>query len=186
MRKPWIGLYIVLAACSRTETTPAVKADGVERTPSTSTAATPAIANTSRLATDAMQADLLKAASPKPASPETGAIAGMLGYPSETLPAMRVCAFELADGAARCITSTPGQRAYRIDGTPRGDYQVLAYPRDGSGAPGGYTGCVDDLSVNCTEHDLRVVVVEAGKTTNDIDPIDFYAGDAGVDWPVEP
>ena len=71
---------------------------------------------------------------------------------------MRVCVFKLAEGAPYCIDSASGQRDYRIDGVPRGDYQVLTYPRDGNGAPGGYTGCVDDLNARCIAHDLRVVV----------------------------
>lgn len=180
MRQSMIILAMCLAACGGTGTGtgtapakqaaasgPAMAANAIEHTP----AAAPAVVDTAPEATKAM---------------DTGVIAGSLSYPSEALPAMRVCAFELAEGASRCTSSVPGQREYRIEGMPRGDYLVLAYPRDGSGAPGGYTGCADDLNASCTAHDLLVVVVEAGKTTDDIDPADFYAGDAGVDWPVEP
>ena len=176
MRKSMIIPAMLLAACGGTETMPAtqaaasgpaVGANGIEQVP----AAAPAVVDTAPEAMKAM---------------DTGAIAGSLSYPSEVLPAMRVCAFERAEGASHCTTSVSGKREYRIEGIPLGDYLVLAYPRDGSGAPGGYTGCADDLNASCTAHDLLVVVVEAGKTTDDIDPADFYAGDAGVDWPVEP
>lgn len=178
MRQSMIIPAMWLAACGGTGTgiapdkqdaaaRPAMAANGIEQTP----AAVPAVVDTAPEPMKAM---------------DTGAIAGSLSYPSEVLPAMRVCAFERAEGASHCTTSVYGQREYRIEGIPRGDYLVLAYPRDDSGAPGGYTGCANDLNASCTAHDLRVVVVEAGKTTDDIDPADFYAGDAGVDWPVEP
>lgn len=176
MRNPTLALVMLLAACGGTGTAPAtpVVASGpgmTENDVGQAPAAVQPAPDTQSLAMN---------------TKDIGAIAGTLSYPSEALPAMRVCAFALEEGASHCISSTPGQRVYRIDDIPRGEYQVLAYPRDGSGAPGGYTGCVDDLSASCTGHDLRVVVVEAGKTTHDIDPADFYAGDAGVDWPAEP
>ncbi|MEO6364729.1 MAG: hypothetical protein ABIO38_01570 [Luteimonas sp.] len=174
MRKSLFIPAMLLAACGGTETVPAaqaaasrpaVGANGIERAPAA------LVVDTAPESTTQM---------------DTGAIVGSLSYPSEVLPAMRVCAFELADGASHCTSSVSGQHEYRIEGVPRGDYQVLVYPRDGSGAPGGYTGCADDLNAGCTAHDLRVVVVEAGKATYDIDPADFYAGNAAVDWPVEP
>ena len=177
MRKPTLLLSLLLTACGLTTC-------GSRQTPG---AATVPEAGANGIAEMPAVAPNAQNVRPGAADPmETGAIAGSLGYPSEVIPAMRVCAFDLAEGAAHCISSAPFQREYRIDDVPRGDYQVLAYPRDGSSAPGGYTGCVDDLSARCTEHDLRVVVVVAGKTTRDIDPVDFYAGDAGVGWPVEP
>lgn len=124
-------------------------------------------------------------AAPSP-STQTGAIAGELSYPSERIPGMRVCAFELAEATPYCVSTVPGQGEYRIDAIPYGDYLVLAYPQDGDGAPGGYTGCVDELSASCTDHDLRVVVVKPGETTTKVDPADYYAGDAAVDWPLLP
>lgn len=178
MRQPMIILSMCLAACGGTGTGaapakqavaagPALAANGIEQT----AAAAQAVVDTGPKAIKVI---------------DTGAIAGSLSYPSEVLPAMRICAFELAEGASHCTSSVSGQREYRIEGIPRGDYLVLAYPRDDSDAPGGYTGCANDLNASCTAHGLRVVVVEAGKTTDDINPADFYAGDAGVDWPVEP
>ena len=172
MRAPMISLCVLLAAC-----------DGTSPTPAASTAVAASEAKPMPApGTPAPVRDPV----PAPTAAVAGAITGTLGYPGEALPAMRVCAFELAEGAPHCIETEPAQRQYRIDGVPQGDYQVLAYPREGSGAPGGYTGCVDDLDARCTAHDLRVVVVAPGETTHGIDPVDFYAGDAGVDWPAEP
>lgn len=181
MHKPMIILSVLLTACGDSETAPAQSAVSAGAVPGPATTAN-GIEQTPAAVPPAPDTIQPKAMNAK----DTGAIAGALRYPSEEIPAMRVCAFELAEGAAHCITSARGQREYRIEAIPYGDYQLLAYPRDGSGAPGGYTGCVDDLNANCTAHDLRVVVVEAGKTTHDINPADFYAGDAGVDWPEEP
>ncbi len=173
MRTSMSTLCMLLAACGGTGTTPTPQATSMPPPVEANAAPRPAAVTpeTTPVTTHA---------------PGTGAITGTLSYPSEELPAMRVCAFELAEGAPYCISSAPGQREYRIDGVPLGDYQVLAYPREGDGAPGGYTGCVDELNASCTDHDLRVVVVAAGKTMRGIDPADFYAGDAGVDWPTAP
>ncbi len=173
MRKSISTLCMLLAACGGTETTPAAQASSIPSPVEATVEPSPAAVTPEKTPVAAN-------------APDTGAIAGTLSYPSEVLPAVRVCAFELAEGAPYCISSAPGQRGYRIDGIPLGDYQVLAYPREGDGAPGGYTGCVDELNASCTDHDLRVVVVAAGKTTRGIDPADFYAGDAGVDWPSAP
>lgn len=116
-----------------------------------------------------------------------GAIAGALSYPGESLPPMRVCAFELANGTPYCTATTRQQAAYRIDGVPRGDYLVVAFPQEEGGTPGGYSECVPKLDASCTDHALRVVVVNAGATTSNIDPADFYTDEEDrADWPQAP
>ena len=97
---------------------------------------------------------------------------------------MRVCAFELAEATPYCVRTGKGQAQYRLDGVPPGDYLVLAFPQEADALPGGYTGCVSDLSAACRDHDLKPIIVAAGQTTPDIDPADYYADAA--DWPQEP
>ena len=114
----------------------------------------------------------------------SGGISGRLSYPSEYLPPMRVCAFELAEATPYCVRTGKGQAQYRLEGVPPGDYLVLAFPQEADALPGGYTGCIQDLSAACRDHDLQPVVVAPGRTTLDIDPADYYADAA--DWPQEP
>ena len=114
----------------------------------------------------------------------SGGISGRLSYPSEYLPPMRVCAFELAEATPYCVRTGKGQAQYRLEGVPPGDYLVLAFPQEADALPGGYTGCIQDLSAACRDHDLQPIVVAAGRTTPDIDPADYYADAA--DWPQEP
>lgn len=114
----------------------------------------------------------------------TGRISGTLSYPSEYLPPMRVCAFDLAEATPYCVRTNKDQAQYRLDGVPPGDYLVLAFPQEADALPGGYTGCVRDLSADCRDHDLQPIIVAAGQTTPDIDPADYYADAA--DWPQEP
>ena len=121
---------------------------------------------------------------PRSADAGTGRITGTLSYPSEYLPPMRVCAFELAEATPYCVRTGKDQAQYRLDGVPPGDYLVLAFPQEADALPGGYTGCVRDLSADCRDHDLQPIIVAAGQTTPDIDPADYYAGAA--DWPQEP
>ena len=130
--------------------------------------------------------------SPAPAAPVvgvapaagTGRITGTLSYPSEYLPPMRVCAFELAEGTPYCVRTGKDQARYQLDGVPPGDYLVLAFPQEADALPGGYTGCARDLSAACRDHDLQPIIVAAGQTTADINPADYYADAA--DWPQEP
>lgn len=118
---------------------------------------------------------------------DDGAIAGALSYPSESLPPMRICAFELANGTPYCTATTKNQTTYRIDAVPRGDYLVVAFPQAEGDTPGGYSECVPELDASCKDHALRVVVVNAGATTTNIDPADFYTdAQDRADWPLAP
>ncbi|MCI4568024.1 hypothetical protein [Lysobacter sp. CFH 32150] len=118
---------------------------------------------------------------------DDGAIAGALSYPGESLPPMRVCAFELANGTPYCTSTSKDEASYRIDAVPRGDYLVVAFPKEDGATPGGYSECVPELDAACTDHALRVVVVKPGAATSGIDPADFYADEPDrADWPQAP
>jgi hypothetical protein len=118
-----------------------------------------------------------------------GTITGNLSYPSEFIPAMRVAAFSLTNGAVYFIDTAKGQGVYSINVLP-GTYYVVSYPYQGipgntgqadsytlGGGPyaAGYTKMVPcGLSVGCDDHALLPVVVEEGQTVT-ADPGDWYA-----------
>ena len=78
-----------------------------------------------------------------------------------------------------------GQRDYRLQLT-RGDYLVFAVPGDAPESRVGYTDCdIGNTDAPC-EHELKVVVVRAGETTEGIDPADVRTRDEAGDWPQPP
>ena len=115
-----------------------------------------------------------------------GTIAGTVKRAGDPEDSVRVCAFELADGVPTCTRTARGERAYRIEGLRRGDYLVLAVPADAPDARIGFTDCdPTDADTPCS-HELKVVVVEAGKTTDAIDPADLQSMQDAGDWPQPP
>lgn len=107
--------------------------------------------------------------------PQFGSIRGTLSYPSEFIPPLRVVALHLATQQAYFVDTAENQTSYQIDNLPPGEYYVIAYTQDGLLA-GGYTQMVPcGLSVECTDHSLIPVVVQAGEVTTGIDPGDWYA-----------
>ena len=174
MRIACLAVASLLAGCQPTPVAPAANPAGT-----TSPVVTAPAVTTPAIATSA--GDAAPATAP---DGRTGRITGMLSYPSEYLPPMRVCAFELAEATPYCVRTGKNQAQYRLDGVPPGDYLVLAFPQEADALPGGYTGCVRDLGADCRDHDLQPIIVAAGQTTPDIDPADYYA--EAADWPQEP
>lgn len=109
------------------------------------------------------------------ATPVPGSISGTLSYPSSFIPALRVVAFQVNGFNYRWVDTMENQSAYKITGLAPGVYHVVAYLLDGSYA-GGYTQAIPcGLSVDCLDHSLMDVTVEAGKDTPNINPGDWYA-----------
>lgn len=113
-----------------------------------------------------------------------GSISGVLSYPSEFLPPQRVVAFRVVDGKwtkdYRYVDTVQGESEYTIGGLKPGSYWVIAYPGkpvgQSGGLAGGYSQAVPcGLSVDCKDHTLLVVPVEAGKDTSGVNPGDWYA-----------
>jgi hypothetical protein len=127
-----------------------------------------------------------------------GTITGKLSYPSEFIPAMRVAAFSLTNGAVYFLDTAKGQGVYSIN-VPPGTYDVVSYPYQGvpgktgqadsytlGGGPyaGGFTNMVPcGLAVGCDDHALLPVVVEDGQTVI-ADPGDWFAPEGA--FPVMP
>jgi len=104
-----------------------------------------------------------------------GSISGALSYPSEFIPPLRVAAFSVDGYNYRYVDTMQDQATYQITGLAPGKYHVVAYIMGGERA-GGYTQMVPcGLSVDCADHSLIDVIVEAGKDTPDINPADWYA-----------
>lgn len=131
------------------------------------------------------QAPRKASVTPSPASmptsaATTGGIAGQLRYPADSLPAMYVTAYQVGSQTYQFVITNPGQGSYEIDGLAPGTYHVIAYTIGGGGFPiglaGGYTQAVPcGLGVNCTDHLLIGVQVEAGQTASGVVPDDWYA-----------
>jgi hypothetical protein len=120
---------------------------------------------------------------PPPALP--GGINGALSYPSEFIPPLRVVAFRLENGQPNgefnFIMTSENQSTYQIDGLEPGQYWVVAYTIPaGEGIPqglaGGFSHAVPcGLAVDCGDHSLITVEVQAGQLTGGVDPVDWYA-----------
>ena len=176
MRIACLVVASLLAGCQPSPSAPAANPAG---------ATSPAVTAPSRPAPAVADpaGDVAPAAATTPDA-SSGSITGTLSYPSEYLPPMQVCAFELADATPYCMRTSKDQAQYRLDGVPPGDYLVLAFPQEADALPGGYTGCVRNLNADCRDHDLQPIIVAAGQTTPDVDPADYYA--EAADWPQEP
>ncbi|MCC8363110.1 hypothetical protein LK996_08485 [Lysobacter sp. A6] len=114
-----------------------------------------------------------------------GAIAGTVKRDGDPSASVRVCAFELAEGMPTCIRTAQGERTFRLE-VPRGDYLVFAIPGDVPESRVGFTDCEGDATDAPCAHELKVVVVRAGETTEGIDPSDLRSRDEASDWPQPP
>jgi len=110
-------------------------------------------------------------------APLKGTISGSLGYPSSGIPPLAVYAFNKNDfGTFFKVETQLNQQTFTIDAVDTGTYVVVAYPLDMPGLAGGYTQAVAcGLSVECTDHSLVPVVVEAGEIVTGVEIKDWYA-----------
>ena len=121
----------------------------------------------------------------EPPAATTGSITGVVSYPSEVLPPMRVYTLEVS-GAAHYETATgQGPSHFTIDGVPRGTYYVVAYTQEAPRLSGGWSRAVTcGLKTTCTDHALIPVTVVAGKPVTGVRVADWYAP-SGT-FPAEP
>lgn len=113
-----------------------------------------------------------------PAS-QTGTVTGRLSYPADSLPAMRIAAFDVATGQVSYMDTALGQSTYSFE-LPVGTYYIVAYSIASGAFPGGlasgYTRAVTcGLAPECADHALIEVAVTADVTIPDINPGDSYA-----------
>jgi len=123
------------------------------------------------LAATAVLAGCAVAPTPRPDIP-SASIGGLIRYPSEATPMMRICALSMS-GQGTCTSTVPGQRDYRIAGLASGEYQVVAALAEGDIRVGGHVVQVQCIRAPCPEQ-LKSVVVPAAVAVNGIDLNGFY------------
>lgn len=111
---------------------------------------------------------------------EMGSVNGKLGYPADSLPPMRVAAFDVRTGKVQYIDTVAGQPTYSL-ALPFGTYHIVTYSiateSFPAGIAGGYTrAVVCGMAPECADHAFVDVVVIAGASLSDINPLDFDAG----------
>jgi len=105
----------------------------------------------------------------------TGSISGSLSYPSEWIPAQRIVAFRVGGDDYYFIETTENQASFTLSGLPPGAYYVVTYLLS-EDLSAGYTNAVlCGLAVECQDHQLITVQVNAGGESTNIDPVDWYA-----------
>jgi hypothetical protein len=108
-------------------------------------------------------------------APTTGRIEGTLSYPSEGIPPLVVYARNVATGETLVVATEENQQSYVIEDVPAGSYHVFAWVSDGNSLGGAYTQAVlCGLTVECTDHTLIEVPVQAGALTAGIHIADWY------------
>lgn len=114
-----------------------------------------------------------------------GSISGMLSYPSDFLPAQRVCAEPLRAGEPVCVDVQESNTVvpFHIQAVPPGDYYVYAIlqnPADmGLEETTVYRAYYNEfvrcgLAVQCKDTTKIVVQVQSGAQTSDVRPQDWY------------
>jgi len=109
-------------------------------------------------------------------------VAGHLGSPAGTLPALTVYAWSLAAAKLHSVTTESGQASFSLD-LPPGRYYVFAAPLDPGAPPiyGAYTefaACArENPAARCLEHGLKVLLV-ARRPGPAIELTDWYLDDA--------
>ena len=112
----------------------------------------------------------------------TGSISGLLGYPSDFIPAMKVFAVSTTDSSKWYRVDTalnPPGNSYTLTNVPAGTYKVYAYTSNSTPtnfAGGSYTEYVRcGMQPPCADHTVIVIAVTAGQTTTGVDLRDWYA-----------
>jgi len=114
----------------------------------------------------------------------TGSITGLLSYPSDFIPAMKVFAVSTTDSGKWYRVDTPQSpvgATYTLTNVPAGSYRVYAYTSNTTranwnGVGGSYTEYVRcGLQPPCSDHMVIVINVTSGQTTRGVDLADWYA-----------
>ncbi len=176
-----IVLLFALAACRPAEApveAPAAAADTVATAPAP--------------AADAAPAGAEPAAAETAAAPPTAAtLRGRVSYPSEELPAMRVCALATEDmGLGYCSETAVNAPHYELR-VPPGTWILLAWPQDTGteGAPGLLSmasECLATSGLDCDDHDFLELTVDAGEVREGLDINDWYYPPEAPPLPMEP
>ena len=130
-----------------------------------------------KIPSSADESSVSAALTPTKSVEANGKIEGVLGYPSEVIPSLEVYAFDVTDESKYFLVKTnPNQGTFTIEDVTPGTYNVVAYSVGYSNLSGGFSKAVPcGLSVECTDHSLISVTVDAGETTTGVEVRDWYA-----------
>jgi hypothetical protein len=188
MRKLVLCSVLGLAACTP-PAPPADEAAQAAETAEVSLAAPPA----EPPPPDAAPPETPEAAPPETAGPASphATLRGRVSYPSEELPAMRVCALATEDvGLGYCADTAVNAPHYELR-VPPGTWILLAWPQDTGteGAPGLLSmasECLATSGLNCDDHDFFELTLDAGETREGLDINDWYYPPEAPPLPMEP
>ena len=121
-------------------------------------------------------------------STETGFIKGSLGYPSDEIPALGVCAENVKTGDIHCTYEMIKSKKYTYGlgyllEVPIGEYSVFSHLVTDANREEGYTDeerayysqfVTCGMKVKCKSHKPIKVTVLGDVTVEKIDPIDWY------------
>lgn len=176
MRKLMLVGCLVLAACA-----PAPP-------PTEAPAAAPASVAVEAPAAPADDAPVPAAVAPVPSF---ATLRGRVSYPSEELPAMRVCALATEDmGLGYCAETAVNTPHYELR-VPGGTWIVLAWPR-GTGTAGdpgllsNASECLGTGGTGCDDHGFLEITVNAGEEREGLDINDWYYDPQTQSAPMEP
>ena len=133
------------------------------------------------------------AAAPDATAPATphAVLRGRVSYPSEELPAMRVCALATEDlGLGYCAETAVNAPHYQLR-VPPGTWILLAWPQDTGteGAPGLLSmasECLATGGLDCDDHGFLELTLDAGETREGLDINDWYYPPEAPPLPMEP
>ena len=194
MRILMVWSVLVLTACAPSAP-PVDEAAKAAETADVSLAAPPAqpAPSDSAGAAAAASNEAPGAAPPDAAGPATAhaILRGRVSYPSEELPAMRVCALATEDvGLGYCAQTAVNAPHYELR-VPPGTWILLAWPQDTGteGAPGLLSmasECLATSGLNCDDHDFFELTLDAGETREGLDINDWYYPPEAPPLPMEP
>lgn len=157
------------------ETVAAATTPEAQPSESVAAAATPEAATAPAIASE----QAVPPGAPANQAPDTATFRGRVSYPSEELPAMRVCALDRSDpGRAICTRTAVNQPHYEL-AVPAGTWWLLAWPQDSgtAGDPGllsDASECLQTGGVDCQDHALHDIEVAAGDVREGLDINDWY------------
>lgn len=202
MRITLVAFLFALAACAPAEP-PADAGTAVETAEPTAETGADHMAAGDSLAEDTVgeaagDAQKNAAATGDPTMPEDTAanpavahLRGRVSYPSEELPAMRVCALATEDvGLGYCTRTEVNAPHYDLK-VPPGTWILLAWPQDTGteGAPGllsQASECLATAGLDCDDHDFFELTVDAGEVREGLDINDWYYPPEAPPLPMEP
>ena len=117
-------------------------------------------------------------------------LSGIVTYPSEGIPPMRVCAVARDDaGTGYCIDLDGSSPDWQL-AVPRGTWLLWAWPEaaENDGRPGRHSqasSCIAEVGEGCDAHAMRAVEVVADEARSGLMINDWYADD-GADPPYPP